>query len=312
MTTIAISEPSIFISHVFPNKAEMVYETFAELFGADYIDDVDVVTHDLNGQEICRAYVHFKSWPTDHKFQRLRSRLMAGETVKVIYEEPWYWKCVASKLPRITSKGSMTSPPKKRIVLDEPFETVYSVKSSSQMTDKSAKPAQANAESSIRASWAEKVKKPEDITVEPVLQEKIEEVKPKTQESEPVVEQKTQIETETQTQTPAQSPDMTSTTAVVNPAVMSALQYEYCCYTRGLTLKSKESFVNYLGTIIYPIVEKMSPVFCSKITGMLLEIDIDALVKSLEDKSMFNTLVVRCYVTLQETLVSEMSAIMDQ
>lgn len=289
-SSIAINEPSIFISHVFPNKAELVYDTFAELFGDDHIDDVDVVKHDINGQDICRVYVHFKKWPTTPKFQSLRNRLLNGETAKIVYEEPWYWKCVASKLPRISSKGSMTSPPKKRIVLDDkPVEPVR-VKAVRPTTVPSPVKVAPVIASNSDASWADKVKtevSPDDAVCDAEVASVM---------SSPPV-----------TTSPVSNTNMT---AVIDPSAMNALQYEYCCYKNGLNLKTKENFLDYLGGVIFPIVEKISPVFCSKITGMLLEIDIDALVRSLEDKTMFDTLVVRCYVTLQETIVAEMSSLM--
>lgn len=294
--TIAINEPSIFISHVFPNKAEMVYETFAELFGEEYIDDVDVVTHELNGQEICRVYVHFKKWPSTPKFQRLRDRLMSGETVKIIYEEPWFWKCVASKLPRITSKGSMTSPPKKRIVLDEPATPAPAPPAPPAPTPATPAPVQPTAP---LGNWADKVKKTPAETTEPSE-------KPTSETTTSIASsEKTNIE-----ETATTPPPKPATFAAIDHKTMSDLQYQYSCYKNGLNLKTESNMKDYIGDILYPIVEKMSPVFCPKITGMMLELDVDTLVNCLEDTSILKTYIVRCYVTIQETLVSEMSKIM--
>ena len=103
---IAKNEPSIFISHVFPNKADKVETVFLELFGS-CIDKVDIVKHKTsNGEDICRAYVHFKWWPNTPEACTLREKLLNGDSIKVVYEEPWFWKCVASKLNGKTTGGS--------------------------------------------------------------------------------------------------------------------------------------------------------------------------------------------------------------
>lgn len=285
-STIAINEPSIFISHVFPNKADMVYDTFAELFGAEYIDDVDVVKHEFNGQEICRVYIHFKKWPTTTEFQRLRSRLMNGDTVKIVYDEPWYWKCVASKLPRITSKGSMTAPPKKRIVLDEksvaspvvpPVVSQNVVVETTPLSDETSTETQATEETTetqpeetqATETWADKVKQPQPEVIK-------------------------------------------AKTSLLDETTMMAVNYEYCSYTRGLNLKTKEDFRNYIGDIIFRIVVKISPIFGNKITGMILELEPSMIVRALEDKDLFNKMVIDCYTTLQEAIASEMSQLMSK
>jgi hypothetical protein len=107
---IANNEPSIFISHVFPNKANMVESVFIELFGS-CIDKVDIVKNTRNGEDICRAYIHFKWWPTTHEAKTLREKLLNGDTVKVIYEKTWFWKCVASKFNNGDNNSSLQRGP---------------------------------------------------------------------------------------------------------------------------------------------------------------------------------------------------------
>ena len=106
---IAKNEPSIFISHVFPNKADKVETVFLELFGS-CIDKVDIVKHkNSTGEDICRAYVHFKWWPSTPEACTLREKLLKGDSIKVVYEEPWFWKCVASKLNGTKGTSGNTS-----------------------------------------------------------------------------------------------------------------------------------------------------------------------------------------------------------
>jgi hypothetical protein len=95
MSIIGTNEPSIFIPHVFSNTSERVEDVFVELFGRSTIDRVDIVRHT---DDVCRAYVHFTCWPTTPEGRKLREKLISGETVKVVYSEPRFWKCVASTI----------------------------------------------------------------------------------------------------------------------------------------------------------------------------------------------------------------------
>lgn len=107
MSIIAVNEPSIFIPHVFSNTSDSVESVFVELFGRSSIDRVDIVRH---SEDVSRAYVHFTSWPNTPQGRKLREKLLSGETVKVVYSEPRFWKCVASKIskpqPREEQGGS--------------------------------------------------------------------------------------------------------------------------------------------------------------------------------------------------------------
>lgn len=45
-------------------------------------------------------FIHLRYWPTDDDAVIIRDRLVAGETVKIVYDTPWFWKCSASRLPK--------------------------------------------------------------------------------------------------------------------------------------------------------------------------------------------------------------------
>lgn len=116
-STIAINEPSIFIPHIFPNVSDRVEEVFVDLFGTKHIDRVDIITHSTSDGDICRAYVHFKSWPSTVEARNMRRSLINGECIKVTYDEPWFWKCVISKLPK--QKPATLSPSPRITVCDD-------------------------------------------------------------------------------------------------------------------------------------------------------------------------------------------------
>lgn len=319
MSSLAKTHPSIFISHVFPNKVDMVYETFSELFGSDSIDDVDVVTHEYNGQDICRVYVHFKAWPDAPKFQSLRTRLLNGETIKIVYDHPWYWKCVASKIPRIKSNSGMLASPKKRIVLDDTVTepVVEPVTQSPVVTsDIPAKPTQPAQPTT--STWIDILKHTEAKTSQVTENQKqtkfynVPEPETKTTPSLKCSHLEERCFTDTgycgciERMDKEIDENKVTTVPVIDIITMQAVQYEYCCYTRKLNLKTKEDFMNYLGGILFPVVSKISNIFGNKITGMLLEMEPEMIVKALEDKDLFNTYITKCYEILKEAIELEM------
>jgi len=103
---IPMNEPSLCIPRTFSNITwQKVKEVFEELFGKGTIERVDVVkkTHD-NGESFNRVFVHFRKWPSDQANQAIRQRLLDGEEIKIVYDEPWFWKCSKSRVPKPTGE----------------------------------------------------------------------------------------------------------------------------------------------------------------------------------------------------------------
>ena len=98
------SEPSICIPRTFPNITwKRVKEVFEQVLGAKCVERIDMVRHKASdGSEFKRVYVHFKYWPGDSQSQEVRQRLLDGKDIKIVYDEPWFWKCSASRVPRPT------------------------------------------------------------------------------------------------------------------------------------------------------------------------------------------------------------------
>ena len=107
----ANSNPSIYIPRVFPNMTPArVKNVFDELFKSKCVDRVDMVTKkNKDGEEYKRVFVHFKHWPKSAT--ETRDKLVDGETVQVVYKDPWYWKCVASKIPKPSFEKKSTKGP---------------------------------------------------------------------------------------------------------------------------------------------------------------------------------------------------------
>ncbi len=119
--------PSICIPRVFLNiEKRAIYSTFVELFGPNAIERIDVVfKENERGEQFNRVFVHFKFWPKTQQSVAVRMRLLEGNTVNVVYSEPWFWKCSAS---RIAKPETVIRPPTRPYIDIRSAETVTETK----------------------------------------------------------------------------------------------------------------------------------------------------------------------------------------
>jgi len=110
-----MSSPSICIPRTFPTirgeqTKRAVFRTFKEL-NIGFIDRIDTVhKNDKNGERYCTVYVHMKNWNMQSELAReTRKKLLDGEEIKVVYDEPWFWKCVASTIEKPETRYSETT-----------------------------------------------------------------------------------------------------------------------------------------------------------------------------------------------------------
>ena len=101
------SEPSVCIPRTFPNITwKRIKDVFEEVLGAKCIDRIDMVRRRADdGSQFQRVFIHFTSWPSDERSQEVRNRLLEGKDIKIVYDEPWFWKCSASRVPRPRPSG---------------------------------------------------------------------------------------------------------------------------------------------------------------------------------------------------------------
>ena len=97
------SFPSICIPKTLHNvKWVQVKEIFELVLGKGTVDRVDIVQtkNPSDVYQFCRIFIHFKTWSSKPEIQAIRDKLIKGETIKVVYDNPWFWKCVASNVPK--------------------------------------------------------------------------------------------------------------------------------------------------------------------------------------------------------------------
>lgn len=100
-----ITEPSICIPRALANVSwKDVKEIFEKLIGPGTVERVDLIKGREDSGEyskFCRIFVHFRTWPVDNSdVAEIRDKLLAGETIKLVYDNPWFWKCVQSRIPK--------------------------------------------------------------------------------------------------------------------------------------------------------------------------------------------------------------------
>ncbi len=124
--------PSVCIPHTHSSVTWMqVKEVFEHLFGHGSIERVDVVkrvrrnasshvaygagtgrphrgTQPPHQQEYCKVFVHFKEWPDTPDANYFRQVILSGNCMKIVYNEPWYWKCFKNNSqPRSYNQGAV-------------------------------------------------------------------------------------------------------------------------------------------------------------------------------------------------------------
>lgn len=106
-----ITEPSICIPRTLNNTTwRDVKNTFEEILGSGTVERVDIVPS-RNNDPFCKIFIHFRYWPTSEPTAvQLRQRLMNGETLNVVYDTPWFWKCSASRLPKPERQRNKEAP----------------------------------------------------------------------------------------------------------------------------------------------------------------------------------------------------------
>ena len=104
-----ITHPSICIPRTFTTirgeqTKRAVFNTFRDL-RIGHIERIDTVHKtDQRGERFCTVYVHL-TWDVTSKLARdTRQKLLDGQDVKIVYDEPWFWKCTMSTMEKPESR----------------------------------------------------------------------------------------------------------------------------------------------------------------------------------------------------------------
>jgi hypothetical protein len=100
--------PSLCIPRVFPNINEMRIRKIFDELNMGLIQRIDIVSKTTEkGEKFNRVFVHFSKWNNNETTNLARERLINGKEIKIIYDDPWFWKVSAYREP--SSKASITN-----------------------------------------------------------------------------------------------------------------------------------------------------------------------------------------------------------
>jgi hypothetical protein len=94
-----INEPSLCIPRVFGNISEDRVRTVIKKLNIGLIKRIDMILKKNDkGEDYKRVFIHFERWFTDVPDAiEARKRLLEGKEIKIVYDNPWFWKVSASK-----------------------------------------------------------------------------------------------------------------------------------------------------------------------------------------------------------------------
>jgi hypothetical protein len=126
LSTMPDNVPSLCIPRVFPNITEArIRKIFGELHMGD-IERVDIVAKTTEqGQKFNRVFVHFRKWNKGGNAEVARERLLNGKDIKIVYDEPWFWKISAYKKPEAKRHAPATRQHKKPSIIFEDTDETY-------------------------------------------------------------------------------------------------------------------------------------------------------------------------------------------
>jgi hypothetical protein len=110
--TLPDNVPSLCIPRVFSNITEARIRKVINDLNMGDIERIDMVSKTTEkGEKYNRVFIHFRKWASDGNAAIARERLVNGKEIKIVYDEPWFWKVSAYRKDAAKSRGP--APPRK-------------------------------------------------------------------------------------------------------------------------------------------------------------------------------------------------------
>jgi hypothetical protein len=110
--------PSMCIPRVYPNISEgRIRKIFDEL-NIGVIERVDIVSKATEkGERFNRVFIHMDRWFHNSNASVARERLLGGKDIKIIYDDPWFWKVSAYKPGEASNNNNNNNNNKKKATI---------------------------------------------------------------------------------------------------------------------------------------------------------------------------------------------------
>ena len=113
--TLPANVPVMCIPRVFPNIDEKRIRRIFDELNMGEIDHIDIIGKTTEkGEKFNRVFVHFRKWHSNANADTARERLINGKEIKIIYDEPWFWKISAYR------SQEQTRPPRPQVQRPQP------------------------------------------------------------------------------------------------------------------------------------------------------------------------------------------------
>lgn len=105
--TIPVNIPCLCIPRVFPNIDERYIRKIFDALNMGEISRIDIIRKNTEkGDNFNRVFIHWRSWNESDNAKQARERLLNGKEIKIIYDDPWFWKVSAYREPQRISKST--------------------------------------------------------------------------------------------------------------------------------------------------------------------------------------------------------------
>jgi hypothetical protein len=102
--TLPANVPVLCIPRVYPNISESRIRKIFDDLNMGILERIDIVSKysakpgaapSDKGEKFNRVFVHFRRWNDTENSRVARERLLNGKEIKIIYDDPWFWKISA-------------------------------------------------------------------------------------------------------------------------------------------------------------------------------------------------------------------------
>lgn len=98
--TLPANVPTLCIPRVYSNISESRIRKIFDELNMGSLERIDMISkHSDKGEKYNRVFVHFTRWNDNENACIARERLLNGKDIKIIYDDPWFWKISAYREP---------------------------------------------------------------------------------------------------------------------------------------------------------------------------------------------------------------------
>ena len=121
--TMPSNVPVLCIPRVYPNINEMRIRRIFDDLNMGTLERIDIVSKvGEKGEKFNRVFIHFRKWNDSENACLSRERLLNGKEIKIIYDDPWFWKVSAYRETERKPVHSATNSSRKATIQFEPDE----------------------------------------------------------------------------------------------------------------------------------------------------------------------------------------------